>query len=92
VHNQILHAGTANYSHVEYFDTSDKYDLFYLQLLKVIDVHRFSELVQKLLLTYIRETLLVQNSIVSSGLVRTGYCQAHAEYAGSNNNIGVEPG
>ena len=89
----------ANSSHVQYFDGEDrrdKYDDFYEQLVRVKDivVISFADTAQKLLATYTREELEQPRATNWYEGHWTGQhgrnSLAHAGYAGSNNNMGIE--
>jgi hypothetical protein len=84
---------------VNYFkgvDAREKYDNFFEKVLKVKDVVvlTFADLVQRLLVDYIRDVLLQPEAAEWFSTWWTGargrYCLAHAGYGGSNNNMGVE--
>ena len=88
-------------SHVQYFDGEDrrdKYDDFYIQLVRVKDIAAlpFADTAQKLLVTYIREDLGQPRAANWYEGHWTGtygrYSLAHAGYTGSNNNMGLTGG
>ena len=89
----------ANTSHVQYFDGEDsrvKNANFYAQLVRVKDfaVLPFADDAQQLLVKYTREDLeqlRAANWYEGQWMGPHGrYCLAHAGYAGSNNNMGIE--
>ncbi len=77
-------------------DAREKYDNFFKKVLKVKDVVvlTFADLVQRLLVDYIRDVLLQPEAAEWFSTWWTGargrYCLAHAGYGGSHNNMGVE--
>ena len=90
-----------NCSQVQFFDGTppkrrDDYDLFYEQLVRVkeVAVFPFAEIVQLLLVTYVREVLKQPRAATWFEGTWTGeygrWTLAHAGYAGSNNNMGQE--
>ena len=101
-----LRAGiaAANTSQLQYFDEPrsarrtrrDCYDDFYEQLVRVknISVFPFAEKAQLLLVEYLRDDLDQPRAANWFLVTWTGenghYSYAHAKYAGSNNNMGIE--
>ena len=101
-----LRAGiaAANTSQLQYFDEPrsarrtrrDCYDDFYEQLVRVknISVFPFAENAQLLLVEYLRDDLDQPRAANWFLVTWTGenghYSYAHAKYAGSNNNMGIE--
>ena len=101
-----LRAGiaAANTSQLQYFDEPrsarrtrrDCYDDFYEQLVRVknISVFPFAEDAQLLLVEYLRDDLDQPRAANWFLVTWTGenghYSYAHAKYAGSNNNMGIE--
>ncbi len=77
-------------------DELEKYDNFFEKVLKVKDVVVliFADLVQRLLVEYIRDVLLQPEAVDWFSTWWTGargrYCLTHAGYSGSNNNMEVE--
>ena len=89
----------ANTSQVQYFDEPrrrDCYDDFYEQLVRVknIAVLPFADTAQELLVKYTRDDLDQPRAANWYEGTWTGeygrYSYAHAKYAGSNNNMGIE--
>ncbi len=79
-------------------DARKKYDhfKFFEKVLKVkaVAVLTFADLVQRLLVDYIRDVLFQHEAVGWFSTWWTGargrFCLAHAGYGGSNNNMGVE--